>query len=139
MALASEGFAPAARPLVRAVLILAGVLAIGPLLGVGSDSLVGRLGEWALAALAIGLVPLLAAASLGSLALLGRRYKLGEWVAIGPHVGEVTDVGFFEVTLVPQSAGRVRVPHLVTLWTAVQHLPAPAPPAAPEPLVAPKA
>jgi hypothetical protein len=133
-----KDLAPAARPLVGAFLILAGLLALGPLLGAGSDSLLARLGEWALAALAIGLVPLLAAASLGSLALLGRRYKLGEWVAIGPHVGEVTDVGFFEVTLVPQSAGRVRVPHLVTLWTAVQHLPAPSAPALPVPTATPK-
>ena len=58
-------------------------------------------------------------------------------MAVGPHVGEVTDVGFFDVTIVPQAAGRIRIPHLVTLWTAVQHLPAPAaplePPAAPKP------
>jgi small-conductance mechanosensitive channel len=132
-----KDLAPAVRPLVRGVLVLLALLAVGPLLGTGSDGLLARLGEWAVAAIAIGLVPLLAAASLGSLALLGRRYKLGEWVAVGPHVGEVTDVGFFDVTIVPQAAGRIRIPHLVTLWTAVQHLPAPAaplePPAAPKP------
>jgi hypothetical protein len=46
---------------------------------------------------------------------------------VGALVGEVTEVGYLGLTLVPPDAGRLWVPHLVTLWTPVRHLPNPPP------------
>src|SRR5262249_22397053 len=49
----------------------------------------------------------------------------GEWVTIGKHTGEVTEVGFLDVCVVPRGAGRVRIPHLMSLLVPVTHLAGP--------------
>jgi hypothetical protein len=113
------------RPLVRAALLVGVALLFGPLAGAGSDALLTRLGLLALGVVSLALVPAAAAAALGTLAIFGRRYRVGEWVAIGDNLGEVIEVGFLDVTLVPVDAGRIRLSHLVLLWTAVRHLPGP--------------
>jgi hypothetical protein len=59
---------------------------------------------------------------MGMVAILGRRYRAGEWVTIGSLVGEVTHVGYLGLTLVPPEAGRLWVPHLTMLWKPVRHL-----------------
>jgi hypothetical protein len=120
-----KDLAPAARPLVRLALVVAALLLFGPLVGAGSDALLGRLGLLAMAAVTLGSIPSVAAATVGTLAIFGRRYRIGEWLAIGGQVGELTHVGFLELTLVPLDAGRVRLSHLLTLWLPVRHLPGP--------------
>lgn len=120
-----KDLAPAARPLLQGSLVVAALLLFGPLVGTGANAVLTRLGLLVLGAVALGAVPLVAASVLGATALFLRRYQVGEWVDIGGQVGEVIAIGFFDLTLVPVEAGRVRVSHLLGLWTAVRHLPGP--------------
>jgi len=114
-----------ARPLARVALVLLALLALGPIVSGASDGLLVRIGVVALGTLALASVPVVGAISVGTIAIFTGRYRLGEWVTIGKHTGEVTQVGFLDVCLVPRGAGRVRIPHLMSLLVPVAHLAGP--------------
>ncbi len=116
-----------ARPLASVLLVLLALLALGPMVSGASDSMLSRLGLVGLGTIALGAVPALASIVLGTAAIYSRRYTLGQWVQLGAHVGEVTEVGFLDLCLVPLGAGQIRVPHLMTLFVTVRFLPS-APP-----------
>lgn len=121
------GTASAARPLVLSGLALLLLLSLAPLVSGDSDGVLARAGLLALGLLGLAAVPLLAAVAVGAAVIFTGRLRLGEWIRIGPHCGEVAAIGFLDVTLVPLDAGRVRVPHLICLLRAVRHLPGPPP------------
>ncbi len=85
------------------------------------NQLFTRVGLLLLGGVSLALVPLVATAMVGVVAIFGRRYRAGEWITIGALVGEVTHVGYLGVTLVPPEAGRLWVPHLSMLWKPVRH------------------
>ena len=122
-----KDLAPALTPLLRAAIVVAALLLFGPLIGSDQNELLTRIGLLLLSGAGLALVPLLATAMVGVVTIIGRRYQVGEWLVIGPLIGEVTEVGYLGLTLVPAEAGRVWIPHLVFLWTSVRHLPAPPP------------
>lgn len=115
------------RLLARAGLIVAALLLIPLVTGYEGD-LFTRVGFLLLGGLALGLVPLLATVCVGTYVLIRQEYALGEWVSLrtpGGHElsGEVTQVDFLHLRLVPEEGGEVRIPHLIALWSPVVHLP----------------
>ena len=114
--------APTLSPLLRAGIVVAALLLFGPLIGSEQDQLFTRVGLLLLGGASLALVPLAATAMIGVVAIVGRRYRVGEWLEIGELVGEVTHVGYLGLTLVPLEAGRLWVPHLTMLWRPVRHL-----------------
>jgi len=113
------------RPWLQGALVLLALLLLGPLVSSSHDGLLSRLGELALAALFLAAVPLCATLLLGAFVVLSRRYVPGQWIEIGRHAGEVTEVTFFELRLVPLGAGLIRLPHLLSLFVPVRQLPGP--------------
>jgi len=114
--------APTLSPLVRAGIVVAALLLFGPLIGSEQNQLFTTVGLLLLGGVSLALVPLAATAMIGVVAIVGRRFRVGEWLTIGPLVGEVTHVGYLGLTLVPPEAGRLWVPHLTMLWEPVRHL-----------------
>lgn len=119
--------APAARPIARAALVIVAFLALGPLVSGNSDGLLSRVGFLAVAGLALAGIPVTASALVGAVSIFTRRYRIGEWITVGKHTGELVEQTFLDLTLVGESAGRVRIPQLVTLWSPAHHLPEPPP------------
>jgi small-conductance mechanosensitive channel len=111
-----------ARPLATVMLVLVALVALGPMVSGVSDGVLSRLGLVGLFTLALGAVPAVASILLGVAIIFSRRYEPGHWVQIGAHTGEVTAVSFLDVSLVPLGGGRVRIPHLLTLFVTVHHL-----------------
>jgi hypothetical protein len=115
------------RLLARVALVVGAVLFL-PLV-LGSDAgLFSALGLLMLAALSLAAVPLLATVVVGTFVLLTNQYPMGEWLSIrlpsGKRLsGEVVSVDFLHLRLVPELGGEQRVPHLLALWSAVEHLP----------------
>jgi len=114
--------APTLSPLIRAAIVVAALLLFGPLIGSEQNQLFTRVGLLLLGGVSLALVPLAATALVGVVAIVGRRYRAGEWLTIGTLVGEVTHVGYLGLTLVPPEAGRLWVPHLTMLWKPVRHM-----------------
>ncbi len=114
--------APTLSPLLRAAIVVVALLLFGPLIGSEQNQLFTRVGLLLLGGVSLALVPLAATAMVGVVAIVGRRYRAGEWLAIGRLVGEVTHVGYLGLTLVPPEAGRLWVPHLRMLWSPVRHM-----------------
>jgi small-conductance mechanosensitive channel len=113
------------RPLAAVLLVLIALVTLGPVVSGVTDGVLSRIGLLGLLTVALGGVPAVASILLGTAIIYSRRYELGHWVQIGDHVGEVTSVGFLDVSLVPLGAGRIRVPHLLTLFVTVRHLAGP--------------
>lgn len=115
------------RLLARVALVLGAVMFLPLVLG-SESGLFSALGLLLLAALSLAAVPLLATVVVGTYVLLTNQYALGEWLCIrlpsGKRLsGEVTSVDFLHLRLVPELGGEQRVPHLLALWSAVDHLP----------------
>ncbi len=111
-----------ARTIASAAVVIIAFLTLGPLAGESGMSAFSLVAYLTIGAVALGLVPVLASAGVGMVVLFGRRIRPGEWVRIGALVGEVAEVSFVDITLVPPGSGRIRLPHLTLLFTAVQHL-----------------
>jgi small-conductance mechanosensitive channel len=123
----SADMAAPARPVATVLLVLVALVTLGPVVSGASDGVLSRVGLLGMFTLALGAVPAVASIFLGVAIIFSRRYELGNWVQIGQHTGEVTSISFLDVTLVPLGSGRVRVPHLLTLFVTVRHLAGPPP------------
>lgn len=115
------------RLIARAALVI-GALMLLPLVLGGEVGLFSVIGLVLLGVIGVGALPLLANVVVGVYVLLTNQYAPGEWLCVrlasGAKVnGEVTSVDFFHLRMVPESGGEVRLPHLITLWSAVDHLP----------------
>ncbi len=113
------------RPVLQIALVLAALLMVGPLVGGPSGGTAPKVGLLALGALLLAAVPVAATLLAGAFAILTHRYVLGQWIEVGPHAGEVTEVTFFELRLVPLGAGLIRIPHLLSLIHPVRQLSGP--------------
>ncbi len=111
-----------ARTIASAAVVVVAFLTLGPLTGDRGTSSLSLLAYLTLGAVALGMVPMMASAAVGLIVLFGRRIRPGEWVRVGTLVGEVAEISFVDITLVPPGSGRVRLPHLTLLFSAVEHL-----------------
>lgn len=115
------------RLLARVALVTGALLMLPVALGVDMG-LFTAVGLVLLGVIGLASLPLLANVGVGIYALITNQFPLGNWVRVrlpNAHelAGEVTSVDFFHVRLVPEGIGEVRIPHLLALWSAVDHLP----------------
>jgi len=115
------------RLLARVALVTGALLMLPLALGVDMG-LFTAVGLLLLAVLGLASLPLLANVGVGVFALVTHQFPVGNWVRVrlpnaAELAGEVTSVDFFHVRLVPEGSGEVRIPHLLALWSAVDHLP----------------
>jgi small-conductance mechanosensitive channel len=113
------------QPLLEAAVVVLTLLLVSPLVAGSHSDLFLQVGLLALGALGLAALPVLATLLTGAFCILSRRYAIGQWIQVGPHQGELTEITFFELRLVPLDAGMVRVPHLRALLTPVRQLPGP--------------
>jgi hypothetical protein len=115
------------RPLLEGGLALLALLAVSPLLAGSHEDLLTRIGVLAVGALLLASLPVGATIVVGVFAVVSRRYAVGQWLEIGSQSGELTEVTFFELRLVPIDAGMIHIPHLRTLFVPVRQLVGPPP------------
>jgi small-conductance mechanosensitive channel len=113
------------QPLLEAAVVVVTILVVSPLVAGSHSDLFLQVGLLALGALGLAALPVGATLLTGAFCILSRRYALGQWIEVGPHQGELTEITLFELRLVPLDAGMVRVPHLRALLTPVRQLPGP--------------
>lgn len=111
--------AGATSVLVRAAIVLIAVIFFAPLVTGAPEGAVSRLGFVAVGALALAATPLLASVLAGSVVLFGRRITVGQHVRIGQRCGRVTRIDLLHLTLQDQGGDELRIPHLLTLFTAI--------------------
>jgi small-conductance mechanosensitive channel len=124
--LVSRDRAQALGRVLRALVVLLAVLLAAPLVAGGEGNALGRVGEAALLAVALALVPLAANTLAGLPVLLGRSLQLGEQVEVAGRAGHVIAFGALGLELVDSAGGRTTVPWLLTLLHPLRRLP-PAP------------
>lgn len=73
-------------------------------------------------AVLIAAVPLLTSYVVGVVLLWRGGVRLGDWVQVGDVSGEVTSVGFSEISLVPETGGTIGVPMLFLLLHPLRRL-----------------
>lgn len=113
-----------ARPvsvLVRAGIVIAGVVFGSPLLTGAADGALARAGMVVFVSLALSMIPVLASAAIGTVLIFGRRVRHGEHVEIGAHSGRVVEVGLLDTKLADGAGCELRVPHFYTLTHAIRH------------------
>lgn len=115
------------RLLARVGLVTGALLMLPLALGV-EMGLFTAVGLLLLCVIGLASLPLLANVGVGLFALVTNQFPMGNWVRVrlpnGQELsGEVTSVDFFHLRLVPEGIGEVRIPHLLALWSAVDHLP----------------
>jgi hypothetical protein len=115
------------RLLARVALVTGALLMLPLALGV-EMGLFTAVGLLLLCVIGLASLPLLANVGVGLYALVTNQFPVGNWVRVrlpsGQELsGEVTSVDFFHLRLVPEGIGEVRIPHLLALWSAVDHLP----------------
>lgn len=114
--------------LLARVALVTGALLMLPLALGAEMGLFTAIGLVLLTVIGLASLPLLANVGVGVHALLSHQFPLGNWVRVrlpngSELAGEVTSVDFFHLRLVPEGGGEARVPHLLALWSAVDHLP----------------
>jgi hypothetical protein len=124
--LVSRERAQALGRVLRTLVVLLAVLLAAPLVAGGEGNALGRLGEAALLALSLALVPLAANTLAGLPVLLGGGLQLGEQVELAGRAGHVIAFGALGLELVEAGGGRTTVPWLLTLLHPLRRLP-PAP------------
>lgn len=113
-----------ARPvsvLVRAGVVIAGVVFGAPMLTGATDGALARAGMVVFVALALSTIPVLASTAIGTVFVFGRRIRQGEHVEIGAQSGRVVEVGLLDTKLTDDAGCEVRVPHFYALTHAVRH------------------
>jgi small-conductance mechanosensitive channel len=70
-------------------------------------------------------LPALAASLVGGMLLWRQAFRPGDWVQVGSAQGELTEVRFTEMVLVPEEGGTLHIPALSLLWNPARRLPAP--------------
>ncbi len=114
-----------ARPtstLVRVGLVLTTLVFAGPVLTGHPDGALARAGFVGVIAIGLASTPLLASGIVGLVVVYGRRYRVGEFVRVGPTKGKVVEIGLSDVTLADDDGNETRVPHLVTLSRPIEML-----------------
>ena len=115
-----------ARLIARAVLVVGGLILLPLVLG-SEGGLFDAVGLVLLSVAGLASVPLLANVAVGVYALFNNLYPGGMWLRVwlptGKELlGEVTNVDFFHVRLVPDGGGDLRLPHLLALWSSLEKL-----------------
>jgi small-conductance mechanosensitive channel len=106
--------------IVRVGLVILAFLVVAPALTGNVDGTFAKLGQLAMAALALALVPLLTTVFLGMRILYTSRLAVGQWVSIGNVTGRVLALTLFETRIWMSDGVTARVPHLVLLWQPVR-------------------
>jgi hypothetical protein len=105
---------------VRVGLVVLSLLVIAPVLTGNSDGTFSRLGQLAIAAIALGLVPLITTVLLGMRVLYVYRLTVGQWVSIGDIAGRILQLTLFDTRIWISGGVTARVPHLVLLWKTLR-------------------
>ncbi len=101
---------------VRVGLVVVSLLVVAPVLTGNADGTFSRLGQLAMAAIALALVPLITTIFLGMRVLYTSRLSVGQWVSIGTITGRILELTLFETRIWISGGVTARVPHLVLLW-----------------------
>jgi hypothetical protein len=96
------------------------LLVVAPVLTGNSDGTFPRLGQLAVAAIALSLVPLITTVFLGMRVLYTSRLSVGQWVSIGAISGRILELTLFDTRIWMPGGATARVPHLVLLWQTLR-------------------
>jgi hypothetical protein len=106
--------------LVRVSLVVVSLLVVAPILTGNSDGTFSRLGQLAIAAIGLALVPLITTVLLGVRVLYTSRLTVGQWVSIGTLSGRILELTLFDTRIWIPGGATARVPHLVLLWQTLR-------------------
>ena len=106
--------------LVRIGLVVLSLLVLAPVLTGNSDGTFPRLGQLAIAAIALALVPLITTVLIGMRVLYASRLTVGQWVSIGAISGRILELTLFDTRIWVPGGATARVPHLVLLWQTLR-------------------
>jgi small-conductance mechanosensitive channel len=106
------------RLLVRVGIVLVTLVFAAPVLTGHDDGALARAGLLGLVTLGLASTPVVANVVLGMWVTFGRRFRVGDRLAIGDASGQLVAITLFELTL-RSGSGTLRVPHLVSLWRTV--------------------
>ncbi len=101
-------------------LVVLSLLVVAPVLTGSSDGTFSRLGQLAVAAIAVALVPLITTVFLGMRVLYSSRLAVGQWVSIGAISGRILELTLFDTRIWMPGGVTARVPHLVLLWQTLR-------------------
>ena len=105
---------------VRIGLVVLSLLVVAPVLTANNDGTFSRLGQLAIAAIALALVPLITTVFLGIRVLYTSRLTVGQWVSIGAVTGRILELTLFDTRIWLSGGVTARVPHLVLLWQTLR-------------------
>jgi hypothetical protein len=105
---------------VRIGLVVLTLLVVAPVLTGNNDGTFSRLGQLAIAAIALALVPLITTVFLGMRVLYTSRLTVGQWVSIGSVTGRILELTLFDTRIWLSGGATARVPHLVLLWQTLR-------------------
>ncbi len=105
---------------VRIGLVILSLLVVAPALTGNTDGTFSRLGQLAMAAIALALVPLITTVFLGMRVLYASRLAVGQWVSIGAISGRILELTLFDTRIWLPGGATARVPHLVLLWQTLR-------------------
>lgn len=108
--------------LLRFAIITAALLFATPIVTGDPNGTLPRLGVAVLGALALASTPVLASGIVGSLAVLRRRLRVGDFVSIGDLTGRVVRLSLLEVRLVTAEGHDARIPAFRLLHTPLVRL-----------------
>lgn len=106
--------------LVRIGLVVLSLLVIAPVLTGNSDGTFSRLGQLAVGAIAIALVPLITTVLIGMRVLYASKLTVGQWVSVGAISGRILELTLFDTRIWVPGGATARVPHLVLLWQTLR-------------------
>ena len=69
----------------------------------------------------LAFLPVLTSAAIGSFQMWNGNLQEGHWIEVGKYHGEVTGISLFEVSLVPEDGGMVRLPMIYLLMNPVRY------------------
>jgi len=101
--------------LLRAGIVIAGLVFLAPIVTGDNDGVLGRVGLILLVAFGLSATPVLASGTVGAIWLYGRRLRVGEFVELGAYRGRVAELNLLELRLTVTDRTELRVPHLLTL------------------------
>lgn len=106
----------------RAAIIVAALLFVGPLVTGSADGPFSQLGIVFMGAFALSSTPILASALVGMLVVFRRQLRVGDHVIIGTTSGRVSKLTLLEIRVENPRGVEARIPVLALLRTVVIHL-----------------
>ncbi|MEO6951631.1 MAG: hypothetical protein ABI321_07450 [Polyangia bacterium] len=109
---------------IRALVILGALLAVGPLL-------TGNVNEWGAlriggvgltVAFVLAMTPSLANTAIGAFALFSGHYRIDVFIEIGRHSGRLAEVTLSDLRIIDRSGAEIRVPHVRAFLSTVRVL-----------------